>query len=157
MISLFSFSSSFKYISCYCLSVSRLNPVLFFRIQIHLMLLFIYLMCRCTISGISFKYISCYCLSGFSKTRPQTVQIQIHLMLLFISHTHNIVILPPIFKYISCYCLSLPSHGQYITQANSNTSHVIVYQVGVMRESSQVGDSNTSHVIVYHTPESGNR
>ena len=55
-----------------------------------------------------FKYISCYCLSLYLlQIQNPTDTIQIHLMLLFISN----VLLSPLLA------------------ADSNTSHVIVYQV----------------------------
>ena len=79
-------TQSFKYISCYCLSICRMVFRQKARIQIHLMLLFI-LERRAEEAGILvFKYISCYCLSMAKRIWCLLVQ----------------------FKYISCYCLSEP-------------------------------------------------
>ena len=97
----------FKYISCYCLSLTSLilsiiplnsntSHVIVYhtgvfcknlrlRIQIHLMLLFIIL------SGATWRGMS---------------DIQIHLMLLFICGLFSKWVKTQIFKYISCYCLS---------------------------------------------------
>ncbi len=84
--------STFKYISCYCLSI-----------------LFLIGKSNSTL----FKYISCYCLSELRGIMNELIHI---------------------FKYISCYCLSGQSAIRQRLQTNSNTSHVIVYQIEADKE-----------------------
>ena len=100
----------FKYISCYCLSLYKINYTNGFWIQIHLMLLFIeyvyfvrnfwshsntshvivyHLSLMPNGLYLLFKYISCYCLSRCSRWNSGNTQIQIHLMLLFIEHNRS--------------------------------------------------------------------
>ena len=161
----------FKYISCYCLSTtlpagryrnrnSNTSHVIVYlgislldfpgrKIQIHLMLLFIYppyfLKFSCPNSNTShvivylrapsririsleFKYISCYCLSHFTLSfrQPEVV-----------------------FKYISCYCLS----GSYRTLSPDPPIQIHLMLLFILPRqeirASHRGDSNTSHVIVY--------
>ena len=71
------------------------------------MLLFIYVRQPVCCQLRAFKYISCYCLSRWLKLSVSAGKIQIHLMLLFIR---------------TCPTAEPCFH-------NSNTSHVIVYQV----------------------------
>ena len=99
-----------------------------FKIQIHLMLLFIFVYISATRHIFSFKYISCYYLSAFridclpsnfnsntshviiyrrrKKQRTADNHIQIHLMLLFINALLCLCCTFLTFKYISCYYLS---------------------------------------------------
>ena len=102
-------TTSFQYISCYCLSYTYLTPNIFLKfISIHLMLLFIgstgafyyqleYL----------FQYISCYCLSAIEDDATDAEST---------------------FQYISCYCLSLGAQHQNGNLTDFNTSHVTVYR-----------------------------
>ena len=77
--------NTFKYISCYCLSRTVLRSTGSWEaIQIHLMLLFIWLLFLIIILAVKFKYISCYCLSIRLRKIRGYPRIQIHLMLLFI-------------------------------------------------------------------------
>ena len=76
---------SFQYISCYCLSVSKMQTYRKIWISIHLMLLFIVSILPSLSRNPSFQYISCYCLSP-----PDYATIGRILE----------------FQYISCYCLS---------------------------------------------------
>ena len=122
--------NTFKYISCYCLSRTVLRSTGSWEaIQIHLMLLFIWLLFLIIILAVKFKYISCYCLSIRLRKIRGYPRIQIHLMLLFIlsgaylrfpdtnSNTSHVIVYHHLvclgkgelqeFKYISCYCLSL--------------------------------------------------
>ena len=101
--------SSFKYISCSCLSsiISLYGSC--FNIQIHLMFLFIGYKSSDVGRKYGFKYISCSCLSQSPLSLPQQYCIQIHLMFLFIivggRAGHEVCR----FKYISCSCLSRDS------------------------------------------------
>ena len=77
-------TTTFQYISCYCLS--RCNAWLRNKevISIHLMLLFISFASSSGICPRRFQYISCYCLSN-PENSPSLLRL---------------------FQYISCYCLS---------------------------------------------------
>ena len=120
---------SFKYISCYCLSMT-VFLLLWIRMNSNTSHVIVYpnlmhIRKRLHI----FKYISCYCLSPCG-----TLCASVSLL----------------FKYISCYCLSgvfcFISHFT----ADSNTSHVIVYRFCCWKLCVVTHHSNTSHVIVYH-------
>ena len=132
---------SFKYISCYCLSI-------FSSFVIKSVCVFKYISCYClsvsscplSINNLLFKYISCYCLSRTQDESDVQTAIQIHLMLLFISKIRIYDPKTNLFKYISCYCLSQRQNSTYTVQLYSNTSHVIVYPFSViqMRKSGKI-------------------
>ena len=118
-------------------------------IQIHLMLLFIPAARSLQRYGKEFKYISCYCLSQCRIHHRRGFRIQIHLMLLFIRLDYPEYQVDHQFKYISCYCLSNVRKYDCYSTGHSNTSHVIVYQRNLAKETLEQYNSNTSHVIVY--------
>ena len=162
----------FKYISCYCLSLTEPLKTSLLQIQIHLMLLFIpgghKLKHSASYSNTSHVIVYLF-FSGFifqanriqihlmllfimidSFDNSYDVYIQIHLMLLFIKLRDCSEQIREIFKYISCYCLSLQRLYRSQCKPNSNTSHVIVYQNSINASFAKLKHSNTSHVIVYH-------
>ena len=80
-----------------------------------------------------FKYISCYCLSQWKGLCGRKEPIQIHLMLLFILVLFwSASLCLYSFKYISCYCLSCSNLSFLPQSTDSNTSHVIVYRLGLL-------------------------
>ena len=83
-------STTFQYISCYCLSSPLASIAVCKFISIHLMLLFIPKEKQDNRIEQIFQYISCYCLSDRSESATvSSTDISIHLMLLFI--TANII------------------------------------------------------------------
>ena len=164
---------SFKYISCYCLSISRVRirstslysntshvivyqwPSFFFFgfvwIQIHLMLLFIHNgeMVPYCISNSNTSHVIVYLATGGKGVR--TFSIQIHLMLLFI-------------QWFSCNHLSgfhIQIHLMllFITRAARKKlvwdlfKYISCYCLSLTSLILSIIplNSNTSHVIVYHT------
>ena len=103
--------------------------LLFYIIQIHLMLLFIIMSFAMSILNYKFKYISCYYLSRKRIEPFKKTFIQIHLMLLFIKCRADRRIGRSLFKYISCYYLSRLIPTMETRMIYSNTSHVIIYRI----------------------------
>ena len=160
----------FKYISCYCLSGYPFSSRGPHCIQIHLMLLFIYIGDFKTSEVQLFKYISCYCLSRTQMTRCMSA---------YHSNTSHVIVYPSIFirsiassadsntshvivyladkiateqifqfKYISCYCLS--SGGSGSAGRKSIQIHLMLLFIqSPGKKGSGEKNSNTSHVIVY--------
>ena len=120
----------FKYISCYCLSGANGEwKNLRISIQIHLMLLFIFVATsqeKEVYEDSNTSHVIVYRISA--AWLILVIHIQIHLMLLFIftrrsgivaipnSNTSHVIVYPKtpqketgafLFKYISCYCLSI--------------------------------------------------
>ena len=121
-------AQSFKYISCYCLSIFRQHSGV-------ISMGFKYISCYCLshrrnrrpCSGFSFKYISCYCLSQTPECRKQIAEIFKYISCYCLSHSGLQISCCSQFKYISCYCLSDTQNAIDAAEAYSNTSHVIVY------------------------------
>ena len=89
---------------------SMLQSLRIIVIQIHLMFLFI-------------EQVQHYAIKSSN--------IQIHLMFLFITGRTEKLIQHTEFKYISCSYLSVSKSLNYATVTNSNTSHVLIYQLSV--------------------------
>ena len=127
-------SSSFQYISCYCLSITE-KEMIHTSINFNTSHVTVYLPANTPSSYLSsFQYISCYCLSVNS----------------FCCVAVNLV-----FQYISCYCLSPVPFSCSFCHYNFNTSHVTVYLLVGRLCSSTFGDFNTSHVTVYRCNHTG--
>ena len=99
-------SVAFQYISCYCLSTNQ--NVLFAETRdFNTSHVTVYLPANTPSSYLSsFQYISCYCLSVRWSHNSLLIAISIHLMLLFISPSVTSTRASTLFQYISCYCLS---------------------------------------------------
>ena len=96
----------FQYISCYCLSFSRIPSI---------------------ISCPLFQYISCYCLSKWSGWSAPTSCISIHLMLLFIPwHSGYLRTLDGISIHLMLLFIGRICRGS-VANIYFNTSHVTVY------------------------------
>ena len=140
--------SLFKYISCYCLSGYGFSKNKFFKIQIHLMLLFIRDRRLHRGRPGRFKYSSCSGLSlrsMFCRYRTQDSNTS-HVIV----YQEHLVVPDPLreFKYISCYCLSdrVPiCPGRVGIQI-----HLMLLFIQIAAQKQRVKmNSNTSHVIVY--------
>ena len=75
--------------------------------------------------------------------------IQIHLMFLFIIYRSKYNYLAIQFKYISCSYLSDNRTPASLGGFNSNTSHVLIYQLLKWNTTPLKINSNTSHVLIY--------
>ena len=168
--------SIFKYISCYCLSSHSVVHSKQWKIQIHLMLLFIQrqpqngahclqiqihlmlLFIGITASNVHIPFgIQIHLMLLFilrcSVIWEQTKHIQIHLMLLFIllflciSGTHDR------FKYISCYCLSVFIFIYSFLFFIFKYISCYCLSRGCFLSYIPLENSNTSHVIVYRKAE----
>ena len=71
-------------------------------------------------------------------------------MLLFIGVTMMKSEYKEMFQYISCCYLSDAVKVQQIVTECFNTSHVVIYQVMLMRKRKNFMSFNTSHVVIYH-------
>ena len=163
----------FKYISCYCLSAPQGgNTPGLFKIQIHLMLLFIppEVVDQNGNPNSNTSHVIVY--QDLEWNRAIDLCIQIHLMLLFIYYDGYKWMDKYLFKYISCYCLSdsrLISGKCYIIQIHLMLLFIereldYSFRVGIIQIHLMLlfilaslsfpplpVHSNTSHVIVYLT------
>ena len=124
----------FQYISCCYLSrTSIILIVSFYRVSIHLMLLFIEKFSLNSGLG-QFQYISCCYLSG-DKVKIVTEEVR--------------------FQYISCcYLSSALSYMHHVCEC-FNTSHVVIYHKALSCPHCGYPSFNTSHVVIYHISKSG--
>ena len=97
-------------------------------ISIHPMLRFINPIRSKKSAEFKFQYIPCYGLSTF-EIEIETTQRR--------------------FQYIPCYGLSETPDYKFQELQNFNTSHVTVYRLHPLHQSSCLHDFNTSHVTVY--------
>ena len=141
------------------------------NIQIHLMLLFIFLPSVRLHFQIEFKYISCYCLSPLKFFRilwmwySNTSHVIVYPLRLryspgplYSNTSHVIVYLgnkrgslhrTETFKYISCYCLSNIKQSSGLS-LSIQIHLMLLFILPPSRKERKKNNSNTSHVIVYH-------
>ena len=121
--------SKFQYISCCSLSPNRTFTAQSATVSIHLMLQFI------------------FCSGDLTR---MTKTVSIHLMLQFIQLEASKQIKQVEFQYISCCSLSVCDGVRYFIHLRFNTSHVVVYLLGIISAECGLFSFNTSHVVVYH-------
>ena len=149
----------------------------FFRIQIHLMLLFIGSAANSAGKLEVFKYISCYCLSQpLRPALPDPLEFKYISCYCLSCFMRSCWLVICAFKYISCYCLSLwtiyrrfwkpiqihlmllfivPGSGK-CRRSSRIQIHLMLLFINPADHAKHVhGNSNTSHVIVYHRAGAG--
>ena len=161
--------SLFQYISCYSLSPHTRVPSLCTLVSIHLMLLFIPLLFRCSIPCCSFNTSHVTLYRNQKQECSHCITVSIHLMLLFIRssdttlngrkcfNTSHVTLYQKIhfynrrkdkFQYISCYSLS----GRSVrTNCSLNVSiHLMLLFIGKCKKVKFCYFCfNTSHVTLY--------
>ena len=140
---------SFQYITCYCLSQTRVQKwqgrpcfntshvtVYPFRRPIWYFGLYRFNTSHVTVypripalrpAPFWFQYITCYCLSCTPCVAGMPKMVSIHHMLLFIRLVKALLTFYNMFQYITCYCLSLYAGPASDANRCFNTSHVTVY------------------------------
>ena len=128
----FFFFYFFQYISCYCLSSHITISIIYKKISIHLMLLFIGFTQPVIIDKNKFQYISCYCLSAHMRATYviiknfNTSHVTVYLFINFVSFYSELISIHLMLLFIVVHF-----SASYLV-CDFNTSHVTVYLFAVL-------------------------